>query len=276
MFNSKIDLFDQKWIDTIFEGRNTAYGAYDLRQRESRTMILALIMGAFIFSFLVSLPLILKSLERDKTAGLESIDEKVTLVTLPPPEKPIDPFIPPAPPVREMQTKQDVRKFTPPVVAPENEIVEEMISQDSLKKVVAGARNVDGSEEGEVVIDARAVDHAVDQQVTEYGDGPVDFRSVQVMPEYPGGIKKFIEYVAQQLAQVEVYETRPQLRMEFSFIIETDGSLTGIEVMNDGGNSFAAKKTVEILGKSKKWKPGINNGQAVRVKYTLPVVIRMQ
>ena len=56
----KLDLFKRQWIDIVFEGRNKAYGAYELRKENSKTTLRALVIGAFIFGLAVSAPLIMK------------------------------------------------------------------------------------------------------------------------------------------------------------------------------------------------------------------------
>lgn len=44
--SSKIDLFQQSWLNTIFDGRNKSYGAYELRQTNPKTTLIALFFGA--------------------------------------------------------------------------------------------------------------------------------------------------------------------------------------------------------------------------------------
>lgn len=273
MLNSRIDLFDQKWLDAIFEGRNKKYGAYDLRRRESGMTIKALIIGAVLFTFLLSLPVIIKQIEaRSGNDTITTIDKVVEVIDLPPPEIPEEIFVPPAPPAAEAKTSQDVRQFLTLEVAAETEVLTEVLSQDSLRKVVAGNRNIDASDDGEIVIGKRAVDY----DVTETGEGvtgPIGFHSVQVKPEYPGGGEPaFRRWVGQELAS-SAYNITSTARMEFGFVIEKDGSLSEIEILSDGGNSYLAKEAVKVLQRSKKWSPGVNNGQAVRVKYSIPIVM---
>ena len=56
------------------------------------------------------------------------------------------------------------------------------------------------------------------------------------------------------------------------FVVEKDGSLTDIKVMRDLGYGTGAE-AIRVLKKSPKWKPGIQNGRAVRVLYSLPISI---
>ncbi len=271
MFNSRIDLFQQEWIDAIFEGRNKAYGAYDLRRRESGMTVKALIIGAVVFSLLVSLPLIVRKIGERIGTTREVLTEKITVVELPPPPPPREDTYVPPPPAREVQSIKDIKKFTSPVVGPAEDVTEELATQKELETADAGSRNVDASADGEVVIDEKPVDHPVEKRIVE-DVGIYSVQSVQVSPEYPGGRQKFIEYVMANLGGIELEST---LRMKFRFVIEKDGSLTDIKVISDGGQPLIADRVVKVLGKSKKWSPGVNNGKPVRVMYDIPITVQV-
>ena len=50
----KLDLLKRQWIDIVFEGRNKAYGAYELRKENPKTTLRSLLIGAFIFGVAVT------------------------------------------------------------------------------------------------------------------------------------------------------------------------------------------------------------------------------
>ncbi|RYG29780.1 MAG: energy transducer TonB, partial [Chitinophagaceae bacterium] len=58
----KLDLLKQQWLDIVFEGRNKLYGAYQLRRENPKVTMRALGIGAVIFAFLVSIPMLAKFL----------------------------------------------------------------------------------------------------------------------------------------------------------------------------------------------------------------------
>ena len=60
-----------------------------------------------------------------------------------------------------------------------------------------------------------------------------------------------------------------------SFLIDKDGRLTNIEVLQSPDRSLS-EEAIRVLNKSPKWSPGKQRNQAVRVKYTLPVDFRVQ
>ena len=54
----KLDIFTNQWLDIVFEGRNKAYGAYELRKSNNKTAVKALVIGAIVFAIAVSLYII--------------------------------------------------------------------------------------------------------------------------------------------------------------------------------------------------------------------------
>ncbi|MGK4566019.1 energy transducer TonB [Flavobacterium sp. 3HN19-14] len=57
------------------------------------------------------------------------------------------------------------------------------------------------------------------------------------------------------------------------FVVEKDGSLTDIKVVRDLGYGTGAE-AIRVLKSAPKWKPGIQNGRAVRVLFSLPISIQ--
>ncbi|MEJ6980918.1 energy transducer TonB [Pedobacter sp. P351] len=99
--------------------------------------------------------------------------------------------------------------------------------------------------------------------------------SVELMPEYPGGVNKFLQWVGSNYKFPKAAaEAEISGRMIVQFVVEKDGTLTDIKVPRDlgFGTGEAAKK---LLAQSAKWKPGVQNGKPVRVQYTLPLMLRV-
>jgi len=272
MFKSKINLFGRSWIDTVFEERNKEYGAYEMRKKESGITVRALIIGAVIFCLFVTLPLIVKHIS-ESIGGLRTFDEKIVMVTIePPPDVPRE-DLPPPPPPKEVKTLQDIKKFTPPVVAPEEEVVEELATQKDLETAKAGAQNVDATADGDILLDERPTDQvavAIVEDTKIY-----DQTTVQVEPRFPGGLSKFREYIASNLEGRSFDIPTNELRMEFRFVIERDGRLTDIQIVNNGGSPEAAEMAVKVLNSCPRWTPASINGKPVRMLFSIPIIIRL-
>jgi protein TonB len=94
---------------------------------------------------------------------------------------------------------------------------------------------------------------------------------IERRPEYPGGIAKFYEYISKHFKVPKNFEGSGQIIVEF--IVEKDGTLTGIQVVKDIGQK-TAEEAIRVMKKSKKWTAGMQNGKPVRVKFSLPIKIQ--
>ncbi|WP_316830749.1 energy transducer TonB [Pedobacter aquatilis] len=98
-----------------------------------------------------------------------------------------------------------------------------------------------------------------------------DFVSVDKVPEYPGGIKKFYEYLGQNIKYPAVAKANKTSGKVFlTFVVEESGSLTNVEVTR-GLSKETDAEALRVFKASPKWKPGIVKGKPVRVKYNINV-----
>lgn len=103
------------------------------------------------------------------------------------------------------------------------------------------------------------------------------FYKVETMPSFMGGdLTTFRNWVQgkvkyPQLAQ----ENNISGRVLLMFVVEKDGSLTNIEVLQTPDSSLS-EEAIRVLKTSPKWTPGKQRNQSVRVKYTLPIDFRIQ
>jgi TonB family protein len=97
------------------------------------------------------------------------------------------------------------------------------------------------------------------------------FTSVEHVPEFPGGIDAFFNFLAKNIRYpAESRQKGKQGRVIISFIVEKDGALTGLKVMR-GVDAQIDEEALRVLKLSPNWEPGIQNGKTVRVAYTVPI-----
>ena len=102
------------------------------------------------------------------------------------------------------------------------------------------------------------------------------FMVVEQMPQFPGGQEALMKFLAQNLRYPEeARKAAIQGRVIASFVVRKDGSLTDIEVMR-GVNPSLDDEAIRVIKSMPKWEPGKQRGQAVSVKYTVPVTFRLQ
>lgn len=114
----------------------------------------------------------------------------------------------------------------------------------------------------------------VEEEVVE-DDQP--FIIAETMPTFQGGdLNTFRNWVQKEVKFPPIaQENGIQGRVVLEFVIEKDGRLTNIKVLQAPDRSLS-EEAVRVLNKSPKWTPGKQRNQVVRVKYTLPVDFRLQ
>lgn len=259
---SRVSIFEKKWIDLVFEGKNKEYGAYQLRQENSRTTLVAFFFGIVFFSgFVFALssfakPVEVISCEFDPDTAL-----KVDIYYPPKNEEP-EHKLPAAKKTEVVDEikKEDIKNL---VVAKDNEKFVDVKTVDEAKKATFESEN--GIGEGKT-----GTSTIVEPKKPE---GTVITALLDKQPEYPGGINKFYEYVGNNFEKPEMDETE-NISVYVAFVIEKDGSMTDVKVLRNPGYGLG-KEAIRVLKSLRtKWKPGIKDGQPVRTQFTLPITVK--
>jgi len=102
------------------------------------------------------------------------------------------------------------------------------------------------------------------------------FDIVEQMPEYPGGLPALLDYLNQNVKYPEDAEKQKiEGRVLAIFVVETDGSISNVEVVKPVFPSLDAE-AVRVLAAMPKWTPGKQSGKLVRVKYTVPINFQLK
>ena len=104
---------------------------------------------------------------------------------------------------------------------------------------------------------------------------PRVFDVVEQMPEYPGGMAEMMSFLSANVLYPEAAEKAgTQGRVIASFIVEKDGSISGAKVLKSVSEELDAE-ALRVISLMPKWKSGRQNGEPVRVKYTIPITFRL-
>ncbi|MBC7419056.1 MAG: TonB family protein [Pedobacter sp.] len=102
-------------------------------------------------------------------------------------------------------------------------------------------------------------------------DKITDSRTIEKQPEFPGGLKKFYEYLAQNIHYpAAAVGSVQEGKVSLAFTVEKDGSLTDIAVTRGVSKEIDAE-AIRVMQESPKWNPGVQNGKFVRVRYNIAV-----
>ena len=268
MLNSKFDLYNAEWLDLVFENRNKAYGAYELRQHYGNTMVRA--MGIAFLAIAIAFGGSLIFMKQPRMIHVTPVVNDPNLVK--PPVEAVKKIDPPKP-VKPLKTEHVTKpmatiKDVPPVVKEDVQAVNPIKNEDALKNTIStvdtkgpagGANELKQDQPG-----PGGTGTGTDETIHSTG-------GLDVMPEPVGGAEAWAKFLRKNLrfpgaAQDEGVSGRVIL----SFVIERDGSLSNIAIEKPAGHGFD-EEAMRVLKLAKAWKPGQQNGQAVRVRYMIPI-----
>lgn len=112
-------------------------------------------------------------------------------------------------------------------------------------------------------------------QKTEKGLNDSIYKDVEQMPSFPGGEWALMHYLASNTEYpVTAMDNGIGGHVVVSFVVERDGSITNVQVVRSVEQSLD-REALRVVRSMPKWIPGKQNGQAVRVKFTIPVSFRL-
>ena len=281
---AKIDLYDPKWVDMVFAGKNKEYGAYQLRKgtsgRNIKSLLILVIAAALVGGFLAWKVIDQKQAE-EQQAYMEAMElarlQKQAEKEKKKPEK-VQPKVEMK---KEIPVARETQKFTAPVIKKDELVKEEnqVKQMDQLDaKVAVGTKDEEGVKDR--TVEAVRSDIAVAAPPPPPAPKPEVsnkvFDVVEEMPSFPGGQAALMSFLSSNIKYpVVAQENGVQGRVIVGFVVERDGSITDVKVMRSVDPSLD-REAQRVVKAMPRWKPGKQNGSAVRVKYTVPVVFRLQ
>ena len=257
--------------EIVFDGRNQAYGGYFLRKVYDDHIIRAMLIAGITFTLAVAGPLLWEKF--GPKPEVEEFKEVVIDMAKLPPPPPANPNIPPPPPLPTQPPPPMVKtiKFTPPEVAPDEEVIEPPPKVEEVQKAAISNVTNEGAP------DAPVVDNI---EVTGAGDGngvvaaPVEeiFTVVEQMPEAPYNIQK---YLADNI-RYPANATRNEIQgiVYVNFVVGPDGSISNPAIMKGIGYG-CDEEALRVVSKLPNWNPGKQGGRAVQVRISLPIRFKL-
>ena len=278
---TQIDLISNEWSDLLFENRNKEYGAYVLRHQTSTRNIMSIIAVLILFAIVMAVMVAKNAYDDYKASHIRH--EDVVILTNLPNQKP-EPKVERAEPVRQEKIEKVVEKvrssikFVAPIIKKDDEVNpdEQMKTQEEImsSKVAVGFANVIGNDESADVLRSKTL--LVSEPVKPREEENKIFTVVEQMPSFPGGMGALMQYLSKNIKYPPfAEENNIQGRVICTFVVERDGSVTDIHIAK-GVDPSLDKEAIRVVSGMPKWIPGRQNGQSVRVKYTLPVTFRLQ
>ncbi len=259
-------------LDIVFENRNKAYGAYDLRKFYNNRLIksmAAMLAAVIILSAFTFLP--------DKKKEVYKVGPEIVMgsATNLPTEKPKEPE-------KNKSEAQKPKQKPATDVLTTPKIVDNKTPTAPISALRDSALIGKAPETGEPGTPATVVPAGTGVGVGGTGEGPgkpepeapinvnVPMESPDFMPEFPGGMKALKKFLERHLTTPRELEEGEMISVKIKFVVGYDGKLKSFETMEDGGEEFN-KEVIRVLKKMPEWTPGKARGQNVSVYYTIPV-----
>jgi protein TonB len=259
MLSQKSDLYRSEWLELVFDDRNKAYGAYDLRKNYDNTLLKALGFTVLpvVFLFLLSSFIMTRKAIPAPVPMVPVVINADPTVTKPP-------VTPPKPRVEPPVQHASV-KFPPPTPVQDN-LAQKMPAIEEMTHATIGQVNAQGADGGNLDI---PVNTGTGTAATE--DKSIhEINSIEVMPTFPGGEAAWAKFLQKNLHYPgQALDAGISGKVYISFVVEKDGHLSNITVDRTPGYGLD-EEAIRVLKLVPPWKPGIQNGQAVRVRYSMP------
>ena len=244
--------------ELAFEGRNKAYGAYYLRKRYIRYLMISLVSGIIIVTLVVFISWFYYYFEPIPLIEGDLMYEVEYYSMSPPPDD---------------ETNKLVQSFS----KPEQEIEQVPVVTDSIipeKQKPVVEKVIEKPEERNTNTDSAAKPGGSGLG-KGIGDDTGLATSIDVYPRYPGGDETRLYYLRKQVRYPDAaIKAVVQGVVMVVFVVEIDGSLSHIEVANRIGGG-CDEEAIRVTREMPRWEPGKRNGRAVRVMVRMPIVFRI-
>lgn len=243
--------------DITFRYRNKEYGAYYLRKKYKKYLLIATILSVTVFVFFSVLPFIVFTQPEKKIDESPLFSEYLT----PPPKNITKPEtdLPP-----ELKKNQQKAKFVVPqiVTTIDEEIKSDFNTESKPGDTAANGNSSAGNNKG--VIDGAGTNN---DAVYTY---------VEESPSFPGGENTRILFLRNNIKYPQLaLQNKIQGKVYISFIVEKNGSLSNIKVLQ-GIGAGCDEEALRVTKLMPKWKAGKTQGHEVRVVITMPVNFVLQ
>lgn len=279
-----VDLSSSEWIDLIFEGKNKNFGAYTLRKASAKRHNRAMLVILVVLFIVALLGLLANTVLQKNDARPEDqveqalIDYSTEDVEDDEPEEPeqqrVEEQLPEALPEEILNTV----KATELAIVRDEEVVEEIKSQDELKDTdtAVGTTDFDKGTDDLNVVREHKNEVIVEEKKPEPVDDNKVFDVVEQKPQFPGGEAALLKYVAEHIRYPAMaQENNIQGRVVVQFVVTKTGTVGEVKVVR-GKDPDLDKEAVRVVKSLPKFVPGKMNGHAVNVWYTLPIQFKLQ
>ncbi|HNY52665.1 MAG TPA: energy transducer TonB [Bacteroidales bacterium] len=243
--------------DIVFEFRNKEYGAYKLRKKYNRNVLIALLIGTAIISTVIITPY----LNAKAAEGRTQITERQVVVEMENLDQPTDNVAPPPPPPPPPQEGVQQAAYVPPVV------VDSVKPEEEIQLMTADQASVEIQDQ-EVVEVIEIIAEEIQEEEVEEAE---PFVVVEEMPMFPGGNDELMKYLSDHTIYPEVAkENNIQGKVIVRFCVTPKGGVDRVEILKPVDPELD-KEAIRVVKTLPAFKPGKQGGKPVPVWFMVPI-----
>lgn len=279
-----VDLTSREWCEIVFEGKNKDFGAYKLREsspaRHTKAIVSVLIALAVILTLLIlSVNGVFNKPEEEPMA----ISTEQEIATFDAEEEEIE-----EEEEEQFQMPEPEEIIAPEEVANQQQVTDLLIVEDDKIEEDKQVKNQEDVLENEAAVGAVDITEGtndlnkviIQEQVIAApkveDEQPVSIAMVEQKPEFPGGEAAMYKWLSDNIVYPSAAsEEGVQGRVVVEFVVGKDGSISNVKVVRPRHPALD-KEALRVVKAMPNWLPGRNNGQPVKVTYTLPVTFKLQ
>jgi protein TonB len=264
-------ILSANFLDILFDGRNKAYGAYELRITYNGRLLRSLVFTGLLVTAIACV-LLFKTKGNDKVL-MPKISEDLVIENIEAPEKVEPPAV--QPPKQQEPKKIETAKFVVPKIVPDEKVITPPPSQNDLIDVKIGTEQVKGDKMGDIVVPPDGLDNRkgiIMVKTTENNDEP--FIRVEKEAAYPGDWIRFLTTHLRGEIPVDNGAAPGNYQVIVQFVVDVAGNVSDIQVVKNPGFGMDAE-AVRVIKKSGKWKPAIQNGRVVKAYRKQPITFQV-
>jgi protein TonB len=248
-----------RWEDLVFANRNQAYGAYPLRKAYSSRVTMSFAFAMTAVAMMLSFPVIKSLFESEVVVSRPTTPDGIVM----PQPPPIIELIPLVPPPQVHAPVEQIR-FVPPVVT-QLDVADLTPTIEELQNADVSNQNLDGAN---VIIETPVTPEP--PPAVENDEGKI-WLNPQQQPEFPGGVAEMMKFIGKHIRYPSSARRMNIAGNVFvSFVVNADGTIDKVELLK-GIYGDCDNEAMRVIGKMPTWKPGKQNGKAVKVKLVLPI-----
>ncbi len=243
------------------------YGAEYLKAKAVHFTFIAITVSCTLVLGMFLIPKIQKWLSKEEESTVVKVQAKKVInyaeLSAPPP---ID-LEQAKPPPKKVDVKIKTVKFLQPVAKKDEEVPDEELipTMDEMEHTQIGAKDQEG-------VDSIVFHQEEAVEVEYHPEAEMEpYSFVQKMPEFFGGSKALIKYLSENISYPAIAKDAGiEGTVYINFVVEPDGTISNEKVLRSVHPSID-KEALKVIAQMPKWQAGEQNGQFVRVSFTIPV-----